>query len=236
MSIVNITNIKVLNNPALFTETYQFEITFECIAPLAEDLEWKIIYVGSSESEQYDQVLESIMVGPVPPGINQFIFEAPAPNVDQIPSKDILDVTVILITCSYKNQEFVRVGYYVNNEYVEEALREEPPEDVALDKLYRNILADKPRPQKKLRKNNNIHGIEVMNHQKEIVIVIIIIISNHTNGSGSSIRLTLCAQIHYSQQYIACRSYICCHLFQFVERIDKLSQKSSEKTQIQGSG
>ncbi|CAJ0822912.1 8210_t:CDS:2 [Entrophospora sp. SA101] len=130
---------------ALFTETYQFEITFECIAPLAEDLEWKIIYVGSSESEQYDQVLESIMVGPVPPGINQFIFEAPAPNVDQIPSKDILDVTVILITCSYKNQEFVRVGYYVNNEYVEEALREEPPEDVALDKLYRNILADKPR-------------------------------------------------------------------------------------------
>ena len=38
------------------------------------DLEWKIIYVGSSESKEYDQVLDSIMVGPVPPGVNQFIF------------------------------------------------------------------------------------------------------------------------------------------------------------------
>ncbi|CAG8459289.1 4327_t:CDS:2 [Dentiscutata heterogama] len=145
MSIVNITNIRVLNNPTLFTEDYQFEITFECISPLPDDLEWKIIYVGSSESDQYDQVLDCIMVGPVPSGINQFIFQAPAPNPDRIPQSEILDVTVIIITCSYNDQEFVRVGYYVNNEYIEEELRENPPERVVLDKLYRNILADKPR-------------------------------------------------------------------------------------------
>jgi histone chaperone ASF1 len=39
----------------------------------------------------------------------------------------------------------VRVGYYVNNEYVDEELRENPPEDVLIDKLQRNILADKPK-------------------------------------------------------------------------------------------
>ncbi|CAG8473094.1 3689_t:CDS:2 [Diversispora eburnea] len=145
MSVVSITNIKVLNNPTLFKEEYRFEITFECISNLSDDLEWKIIYVGSSESDQYDQVLDSIMVGPVPMGINQFIFQAPAPNPDRIPPNEILDVTVIIITCSYKDQEFVRVGYYVNNEYSEEELRENPPSIVVLDKLYRNILADKPR-------------------------------------------------------------------------------------------
>lgn len=51
----------------------------------------------------------------------------------------------MLLTCSYRGQEFIRVGYYVNNEYVDEELREEPPARVQLDKLQRVILADKPR-------------------------------------------------------------------------------------------
>ena len=43
----------------LFTwDTLKFEITFECIEDLPEDLEWKIIYVGSAESEEFDQVLK----------------------------------------------------------------------------------------------------------------------------------------------------------------------------------
>ena len=42
-------------------------------------------------------------------------------------------------------QEFVRVGYYVNNDYDDEQLKEEPPQKVLIDKVQRNILADKPR-------------------------------------------------------------------------------------------
>jgi histone chaperone ASF1 len=52
---------------------------------------------------------------------------------------------VILITCSYQDREFVRIGYYVNNDYLDEELRENPPESIAYDKLYRSILAEKPR-------------------------------------------------------------------------------------------
>lgn len=54
-------------------------------------------------------------------------------------------MTVVLITCSYRGQEFVRVGYYVNNEYEEEQLKVEPPPQPIIEKLVRNILADKPR-------------------------------------------------------------------------------------------
>lgn len=38
------------------------------------DLEWRMIYVGAAESSEFDQVLDSIMVGPVPVGVNKFIF------------------------------------------------------------------------------------------------------------------------------------------------------------------
>ncbi|KAF9153599.1 Histone chaperone asf1 [Linnemannia schmuckeri] len=145
MSIVSITQVNVLDNPTHFANPYQFEITFECIAPLAADLEWKIIYVGSADSNAHDQVLESIMVGPIPVGVNKFVFQADAPKPELIPHNDIVGVTVILITCSYQDKEFVRIGYYVNNDYLEQELRENPPEQIAYDKLFRSILAEMPR-------------------------------------------------------------------------------------------
>ena len=39
------------------------------------DLEWKIIYVGSAESEEYDQTLDCVVVGPVIAGRHMFVFE-----------------------------------------------------------------------------------------------------------------------------------------------------------------
>ncbi|CAO3563264.1 unnamed protein product [Mortierella alpina] len=145
MSIVSITQVNVLDNPTHFANPYQFEITFRVHRPSCRRSEWKIIYVGSANSNAHDQVLESIMVGPVPVGINKFVFMAEAPKPELIPHNDIVGVTVILITCSYQDKEFVRIGYYVNNDYLEEELRENPPEEIAYEKLYRSILAEKPR-------------------------------------------------------------------------------------------
>jgi len=62
-----------------------------------------------------------------------------------IPESDLIGVTVVLIVCSYNEQEFVRVGYYVNNEYEDPEMRETPPEKVDLLKVVRNILSEKPR-------------------------------------------------------------------------------------------
>ncbi|EGF98302.1 uncharacterized protein MELLADRAFT_118566 [Melampsora larici-populina 98AG31] len=159
MSIVNITDIAVLHNPAKFTDPYQFKITFECIAPLEDDIEWKLIYVGSAESTDKDQELDTCMVGPVPVGVNSFAFEAAAPDSSRIPSHELVGVTVILLTASYKNKEFVRVGYYVNTEYDDPHLRalysdseliteemiKSRPNPPIISKLVRNVLAEKPR-------------------------------------------------------------------------------------------
>eukprot|EP00053_Salpingoeca_punica_P003325 m.42524 g.42524 ORF g.42524 m.42524 type:complete len:195 (-) comp12109_c0_seq1:58-642(-) len=145
MALVTVTDVQVLNNPAPFTSPFEFEVTFECVGNLNSDIEWKIIYVGSAKSEECDQTLDSVLVGPVPLGLNKFVFQADAPDPSKIPASELIGVTVVLLTCSYRDQEFVRVGYYVNNDYVDPELRENPPATVDISLLGRNILASKPR-------------------------------------------------------------------------------------------
>lgn len=97
MALVSITDVEVLSTESRFDEPYRFKITFECVSALedgwlscsgkakateadpglvvSEDIEWKLIYVGSAESSKYDQELDACMVGPVPAGVNSFEFE-----------------------------------------------------------------------------------------------------------------------------------------------------------------
>jgi histone chaperone ASF1 len=94
---------------------------------------------------EYDQELDSVLVGPLPIGVNKFVFRADPPDLSRIPNSEIIGVTVILLSCSYEDREFVRVGYYVNNEYTDEALALEPPAKPVIEKVQRQILAEKPR-------------------------------------------------------------------------------------------
>lgn len=94
---------------------------------------------------EYDQELDSVLVGPLPVGVNKFLFRADPPDLSRIPNSEIIGVTVILLSCSYEDREFVRVGYYVNNEYTDEALALEPPAKPVIEKVQRQILAEKPR-------------------------------------------------------------------------------------------
>jgi hypothetical protein len=65
MACVSVTNVSVLDNPARFEAPFQFEVSFECLAPIEDDIEWKLNYVGSAETAQHDQLLDSVLVGPM---------------------------------------------------------------------------------------------------------------------------------------------------------------------------
>lgn len=111
------------------------------------DIEWKVTYVGCANDPTQDQVLEEVLVGPVSVGVNNFVLTAPAPDYSVIPVPDLIGVTVLLITCSYLDQEFVKIGYYVNNEYNDPSYNPEEnqiPTQIDINNMYRNILADKP--------------------------------------------------------------------------------------------
>ncbi len=81
MSVVSLLGVKVLNNPAPFSASYQFEITFECLEPLQKgtlfprntltvsssltidlDLEWKLTYVGSATSYGRPTALQNLFI------------------------------------------------------------------------------------------------------------------------------------------------------------------------------
>jgi len=145
MSVVSLLKVDILDNPAPFSKPFRLEITFECLEQLAKDLEWKLIYVGSATSSEHDQELDSLLVGPIPVGINKFEFTAEPPNLSRIPTSELLGVTVILLTGAYDGREFIRVGYYVNNEYDSEELNAEPPKTPILERIVKNVLAEKPR-------------------------------------------------------------------------------------------
>jgi len=54
MSLVNITNILVENNPAPFCAPFKLVISFECLKEIKEEIEWEFVYIGSAKNESYD--------------------------------------------------------------------------------------------------------------------------------------------------------------------------------------
>lgn len=143
---INVLEVKVLDNPARFLDPFKFEVTFECVSALSEDLEWKVVYVGSSAGPQYDQELDSVLVGPVPIGTSRFVLQTNPPDPSKIPNDDIIGATVVMVICSYRNREFIRVGYWVANKYaLPLAEGMEPPKPVSPDHVERAVLSDKPR-------------------------------------------------------------------------------------------
>lgn len=145
MSIVNVTRVEVGKNPAPLKENFEMEVVFECLEPLQEDLEWRMIYVGTAENNDLDQELDCIALGPVQRGALKFVFHAPAPDFSKIPQEDIHGITVVLLTGSYRGQEFIRIGWYVHNLYTEQELQDNPPDEPQIDKMHRVILTDDPR-------------------------------------------------------------------------------------------
>ncbi|MEW5320450.1 MAG: hypothetical protein WDW38_011523 [Sanguina aurantia] len=142
MAAVNVISVNVLDNPGPFGAPLRFQIEYECQSSLVHDLEWKMVYIGSAQGDQYDQELESVLVGPVLPGVFRFVFEGDAPDPSKIPEDDLVDMTAVMLTCSYQNQEFIRIGYYCNIAYESEELKANPPSPPLISLLTRNIFAD----------------------------------------------------------------------------------------------
>lgn len=43
MALINVLDIRFLNNPAPIDDPYEIEIQFECLEALQNDLEWKLM-------------------------------------------------------------------------------------------------------------------------------------------------------------------------------------------------
>ena len=146
MSLVTITNAEIKNaNPSTLFTPFILEITFRCTEDLQVPLVWKLIYVGSPESKEYDQLLEQFEIGPIRKGTVKFNFQAEAPNFKLVDKEYIHGTTILLLEVSYKGQEFIRIGWYIHNAYTDPVLEDDPPEEVNLQLMQRYIVVDQPR-------------------------------------------------------------------------------------------
>ena len=63
--------------------------------------------------------------------------------------KNIIEFSKIfslrLVVHIFIHAEFIRIGYYVSNDYMDPELKENNPKPPQMDKLQRNILATNPR-------------------------------------------------------------------------------------------
>jgi hypothetical protein len=62
------------------------------------DVEFRVVYVGSAGGPDHDQILESVMVGPIPVGVSKFVLEVlvintrhPLPIWNLFPNPTLLD-------------------------------------------------------------------------------------------------------------------------------------------------
>lgn len=70
---------------------------------ISADLEWKLTYVGSAESEKYDQELDSVLVGPVVRGQYRFIFQVIIEELQLLKTMSLC-TTAVLCLKRFKTQ------------------------------------------------------------------------------------------------------------------------------------
>jgi histone chaperone ASF1 len=146
MSKVNITDVIAYDPKAPFKTPLKFEIFFEVHQPLGHKLTWRIVYMVKASDSSEDQILEEVEMDIDQAGKMKFTFEGK--HIETSLISDIVSVAGVLVTCSYNNQEFFRVGYYCNNYYDDPELAENPPEKADILKLTRHMLVEKPRVKK----------------------------------------------------------------------------------------
>lgn len=138
--MIKVCNVEVLENPSNFLQPFQFKITFTADEDLNNDeYEWKIVYVGSAESKDFDQILLSESLGFYSKGQHDLILRSASIDPDKIPKDELLAPSIVLLVGYHKNKQFFQVGYLVVKEYLDD---EEPDVITEYDKLQKRTVED----------------------------------------------------------------------------------------------
>jgi histone chaperone ASF1 len=141
-SILNIVSVQLLDNPAKPDAPFRMEITFEVFEAIKDDVEWELVFVATDGKEENDQVLDSVLIGPIRDGRHKFIFEAPAPNLQKLQAEDLMDVTVLLLKCKYHDQLFNKIAWFITHTYTEPELIDNPPDQPIIEKMERTVITE----------------------------------------------------------------------------------------------
>ncbi|ORD93892.1 ASF1 [Enterospora canceri] len=118
-SIIQLKNVRFDTNKTYkYTDNLKFNIDLDVKNDIEDDIKVEVIYFGSYGSEEDEQVLVSAAVGPLKQGGLTFEIETEKPiELHKIPLKALFGLNTFLVSLTYKESEFARVGFVVNVTY-----------------------------------------------------------------------------------------------------------------------
>ena len=146
MSKIRVTNIMLNSNPEPFVSPINVQIYIDLLSKITNDLEIKVVYIGSAESSEFDQVLTNVSIPLKELGQCYFELSMNPPDIEKIPTiEDLLGPSVLMVCAFYNNQEFFRCSYFVYNNDIKKDSSELNEENFDINSIYRCFLTDKPR-------------------------------------------------------------------------------------------
>ncbi|AFP65448.1 ASF1 like histone chaperone (nucleomorph) [Chroomonas mesostigmatica CCMP1168] len=146
MKPLDILSIKVKNNFINVENFFVFEIFYEVKKILKKDFELKITYVISPNDKKQDQELGVFLISAKKLGKFKMPITVHPPSYFNFVLEKILGITIILLDFRYENKEFIRIGYYINNEVdLEKKDFFETNNNFDLKYIIRKILVNQPR-------------------------------------------------------------------------------------------
>jgi histone chaperone ASF1 len=142
---IQLTELEMLsNNPAYFTDEMQWRMRLELLEEMTDVVTVSFYWVGSVASADYDQLLDEFDIGPLSVGVNELVLEHGPPAINRIPADELFEVTGLYIVFAYRGQTFLRVGYYAKIAFWDDRHMLNPPAQLDLSLLGRNVLMQRP--------------------------------------------------------------------------------------------
>ncbi|CAJ15961.1 anti-silencing protein ASF 1 like protein, putative [Trypanosoma equiperdum] len=143
--IVQLLEIELIgDNPSSYTQPMHWRMRLEALEALDDTISIAFVWVGSAASPNHDQVLDSFDVGPLAQGVTEFTMECDPPQVELVPTQEVLGVTILVISFQYREQEFLRVGYYTQVAYFDGRMNNCPPPVPQVELMGRFIAMPRP--------------------------------------------------------------------------------------------
>jgi len=143
---IEILGINVIKNPLKLNEMFYFQILFELREILSENLDVRFVYVQSPTTKDGDDELDVYAIPANRIGKFKVNFLVASPTFYLESLIDVFGITLLLIQFTYLTREFMRIGYYVNNEICGPVERDSKSNlFLKINYIERNILKDQPR-------------------------------------------------------------------------------------------
>ena len=171
MSAILITNIHIRNPKDYFTEDIQMCFDIEILQTLSREFEFRVVYIGSPDSSEKDQVLELIRIQPLPVGkfsikikqrCPQFQFEDQSPRSHQdspgrlartdsaydfgsLQESGVLSMLVFCIQWVLWCREYKIRAVHFSESNSKDHVEKNSQGEAQVEEIMRSILIEKPR-------------------------------------------------------------------------------------------